>query len=413
MTKLKQIIIAFFIIVSLLTSACHRGLQEAAEAKPVVEVHVAKATTQAIADLVTAMGAIHPLEKASVGAKISAPIHRMAILKGKRVAEGEVIAELESRDLEAAKNEAAAALREAEFSLEKLTGGVQQTEIARAEAALRGANANLTAAKIAHARNQRLLAEGAIPQRELEASAARLTVAESEQRVAEQALRAQEQAVAIRDLQIARSRVEQARAKLAAAEAQRSYAVVRSPVAGVVTEQLFYEGETAQAGAPLVTVMKLDPVIVRANVAEADAKRLRVGAQAQITSDTGEVSGKVKLINPAVDQTNRTIEVWVEAANPGGRLAPGGFVRVAITAQNIGQALVVPVSAVQFAADKSEGTVSVVDNKSVAHTVKVGVGVRAGDVVEITSGLQEGQLVITEGNYALADGTQVKAVNQP
>ena len=212
---------------------------------------------------------------------------------------------------------------------------------------------------------------------------------------------------------MAQSRVEQARARLAAAEAQRSYATIRSPLAGVVAEQFLYEGETAQAGAPLVTVMKLDPVIVRANVAEAEAQRLQVGARVQVVGDTGPAAGKVKLISPAVDPTNRTQEVWAEVPNPNARLAPGGFVRVTITAQTIGQALTVPVSAVQFAAGKPEGTVSVVDDKSVAHAVTVGIGVRDGEVVAITSGLQEGQLVITEGNYALADGTQVHVVNPP
>ena len=290
---------------------------------------------------------------------------------------------------------------------------MQPTGLARAEATLRESSANLAAAQAAHERNQRLLTEGAIPKKEVEASAARLAVAEGEHRVAEQALLTQQQAVSMRDLQMAQSRVEQARARLGAAEAQRSYATIRSPIAGVVAEQLLYEGETAQAGTPLVTVIKIDPVIVRANVTEADAQRLRVGANVQVVGDTGPAAGKVTIISPAVDPTNRTREVWIEVANPNARLAPGGFVRVTITAQTIGQALTVPVSAVQFAAGKPEGTVSVVDDKSVAHSVTVGIGVREGDVVAITSGLQDGQLVITEGNYALADGTKVHAVNQP
>ena len=412
MRYLKPTILTFLLIILPLT-ACHRGEDAAVEEKPVVEVHVAKVTTRAVADLVVATGTIYPLEKAAVAAKIAAPIRRMAQLMGRQVAQGEVLAELESQDLEAAKNEAAAVLREAELAVERLSGGVQPTDLARAEATLREAAANLAAARAAHARNQRLLAEGAIPQKDVEASAARLAGAEGEHRVAEQALRAQRQAVSLRDLQMAQSRVEQARARLAAAEAQRSYATIRSPLAGVVAEQFLYEGETAQAGTPLVTVMKLDPVIIRANVAEAEAQRLQVGARVQVVGDTGPAAGKVKLISPAVDPTNRTQEVWAEVPNPNARLAPGGFVRVTITAQTIGQALTVPVSAVQFAAGKPEGTVSVVDDKSVAHAVTVGIGVRDGEVVAITSGLQEGQLVITEGNYALANGTQVHVVNPP
>src|SRR5207244_1201824 len=124
------------------------------------------------------------------------------------------------------------------------TGAVPAFVVARGEATRREAAANLAAARAAHARNQRLLAEGAIPQKDVEASAARLAGAEGEHRVAEQTLRAQRQAVSLRDLQMAQSRVEQARARLAAAEAQRSYATIRSPLAGVVAEQFLYEGET-------------------------------------------------------------------------------------------------------------------------------------------------------------------------
>src|SRR3989441_2583358 len=378
-----------FLLAILPLTACHRGEEAAVEERPVVEVHAAKVTTRPVADLVVATGTIYPLEKAAVAAKIAAPIRRMAQLMGRQVAQGEVLAELESQDLEAAKNEAAAVLREAELAVERLSGGVQPTDLARAEATLREPTANLAAARAAHARNQRLLAEGAIPQKEVEASTARLAGAEGEHRVAEQALRAQRQAVSLRDLQMAQSRVEQARARVAAAEAPRSYATIRSPLAGVVAEQFLYEGETAQAGAPLVTVMKLDPVIVWANVAEAEAQRLQVGAKVQVVGDTGPAAGKVKLISPAVDPTNRNQEVWAEVPNPNARLAPGGFVRVTITAQTIGQALTVPVSAVQFAAGAPRGNLSRQDAHDLARPATAGNWAGGGEGGGITSGLPQ------------------------
>src|SRR3989449_3232530 len=172
MRYLKPTIPTFLLIILPLT-ACHRGEDAAVEEKPVVEVHVAKVTTRAVADLVVATGTIYPLEKAAVAAKIAAPIRRMAQLMGRQVAQGEILAELESQDLEAAKNEAAAVLSEAELAVERLSGGVQPTDLARAEATLRAATANLAAARAAHARNQRLPAEGAIPHEDVEASAAR------------------------------------------------------------------------------------------------------------------------------------------------------------------------------------------------------------------------------------------------
>ena len=68
-----------------------------------------------------------------------------------------------------------------------------------------------------------------------------------------------------------------------------------------------------------------------------------------------------------------------------------------------------PASAVTLdASNANEGTVMVVDEKSVAHEHKVTVGIRAGDKLEITEGLQAGETVIIEGNYALPDGMKVE-----
>src|SRR5215831_20164167 len=94
-----------------------------AEVTPVVSVKVAKAEKGTIAAQVVAMGTIWPREKADVAAKISAQIKRMPLLKNKVVHAGEVIAELESRDLHAQRAEALAAVNEARANERSLVTG--------------------------------------------------------------------------------------------------------------------------------------------------------------------------------------------------------------------------------------------------------------------------------------------------
>jgi hypothetical protein len=90
-------------------------------------------------------------------------------------------------------------------------------------------------------------------------------------------------------------------------------------------------------------------------------------------------------------------------------LRPNGAAQVTAATLTKTNAIVVPIAAVTLdASNGNEGTVMVVDATSVAHEVKVVVGVRTPDKMEITEGLQGGETVVIEGNYALADGTKVE-----
>jgi multidrug efflux system membrane fusion protein len=105
------------------------------------------------------------------------------------------------------------------------------------------------------------------------------------------------------------------------------------------------------------------------------------------------------------------VEVWVVVPNPAGRLRANGVARVIISAQPVNNAVIVPTSAVTLdSTNANSGTVMVVDDKSIAHEVKVTIGIKAGGRTQITSGLNGGETVVTEGNYGLPDGTKVAIV---
>jgi len=379
---------------------------------PIVSVKVAKAEKDAIAAQIVAVGTIWPREKSDVGAKISAQIKAMALLKNKLVRAGEVIAVLESRDLQAQRAEAVAALNQERANERSVTTGTIPQTNAQDQKALRDARAKAATARATLERRQVLYEKGGISQKDLEASQLELTTAENELRLAEQTITLRATSLNPNDRALAAARVAQAQQHLATLDAQLSYATIRAPITGIVTDQFQYQGEFAAAGGKLVTIADISEVIVKAPFADTVAAELKVGDPAAILpTDTSseEMKGRITLLSRSSDPTNRTVEVWVTLANGSGKLRANGAAQVTISANSKTDAVVVPASAVTLdASNANEGTVMVVDAASVAHETKVTVGIRSKDKVEIASGLQGGETVVIEGNFSLADGTKVE-----
>jgi HlyD family secretion protein len=379
---------------------------------PIVSVKVAKAEKDNIAAQIVAVGTIWPREKSDVGAKISAQIKTMALLKNKLVRAGEVIAVLESRDLQAQRAEAVAALNQERANERSVTTGTIPQTNAQDQKALRDARAKANTARATLERRQVLYEKGGISKKDLESSQLDLVTAENELRLAEQTITLRATSLNPNDRALAAARVAQAQQHLATLDAQLSYATIRAPITGIVTDQFQYQGEFAAAGGKLVTIADISEVIVKAPFADTVAAELKVGDPAAVLpTDTSseEMKGRITLLSRSSDPTNRTVEVWVSLANGAGKLRANGAAQVTISANSKTDAVVVPASAVTLeASNADEGIVMVVDALSVAHETKVTVGIRTKDKMEITSGLQGGETVVFEGNFSLADGAKVE-----
>src|SRR5262249_44094930 len=238
------------------------------EANPTVSVKVAKAERGRIAATVTALGTIFPKEQATVSSKIASQIKSMAILKNKQVRAGEVLAVLETKDLHAQMAEAEGALQEARHSLEGLSLGTIPQTNAQDDKAIRDAQANLRTAKATYDRRVVLFSQGGISKKDVEASELAVTTAENDLRLAETAARLHKAAISPNDRAQAEAKVRQAQNHLANLAAQLSYADIRAPISGTVTDQFAFQGEYASPGAKLFTVMDLSEVIVKAPFAD-------------------------------------------------------------------------------------------------------------------------------------------------
>ncbi|HEY3104794.1 MAG TPA: efflux RND transporter periplasmic adaptor subunit [Pyrinomonadaceae bacterium] len=382
----------------------------------VVSVKVAKAEKGSIAAQVVAVGTIWPRDKADVAAKISAQIRKMALLKNKVVRAGEVIAVLESRDLLAQRAETVAALNQARAEERSLVTGTIPKTNAEDQKALLDARAKVNNTRATYERRRVLYERGGISKKDLEASELELTTAEDELRLEEQTVALRARSLNPNDRALAAAKVNEAQQHVANLDAQLSYATIRAPITGIVTDQFQYEGEFAASGAKLVTIADISTVIVKAPFSDTVAAQLKVGDAASVLptdASAEEMRGQISLLSRATDPTNRTVEVWVTLANGAGLLRANGAAQVTVFANSKNDAIIVPASAVTLeASNANEGTVMVVDAQNIAHETKVTIGIRTADKIEIVEGLQGGETVVIEGNYALPDGTKVEVAKE-
>jgi len=158
--------------------------------------------------------------------------------------------------------------------------------------------------------------------------------------------------------------------------------------------------------------MDISRVIARANVPQNQSASVRVGQPATITQvDTNQtVERKVTVVSPATDPNSTTIQVWVQAENPGEKLKPGTSVHVAIMTEIIKATPVVPIAAI-LPGEEGGTACLVITPDNIAHRRNVKLGVREGDKVQILNGVRPGEEVVIVGGVGLDDKAKVKVID--
>jgi HlyD family secretion protein len=389
-----------------------RGSSDEEAAQPIVSVRMAKAEIGAITQPLDLVGTITARQEATLSSKVSAQIAQMGLLKNRVVRRGDVLAVLESRDLTAQQSEAAAALREAQIGVANTSQGAIPLTNAQDVKAVRDAQGTLDNAHKTYERRKALYDEGGISKKDLESSQLDVTKAEDDLRLTEKSASLHQGTTNPSDLASAQSKARQAADRLAALTAQAGYATIRAPFDGVVSDQLLYQGDFANAGTKLLTIADTSTVIVKAPLSVDASMHVRAGDVATIQPDAlagVTLQGTVSLVGSAADPQSRAVELWIALPNPDGRLRPNSAARVTINSGSVANAIIVPTSAVTLdATNANSGTVMVVDAQSIAHEVKVTIGAHSRERTQITSGLRGGETVVIEGNYGLPDGTKVE-----
>ena len=378
----------------------------AAEGEAAAPVQVAAATRETLSQLVVADAVLFPLNQANLMPKLVSPVKRILVNRGDHVKAGQLIAELEARDLDAAVRETKGQYDQAQAAYQLVSGATVPEDRTRAQADVNSARQGLEAAKRLYDNRVILQKEGALAQKLVDDAKVALVQAQSQVDTASRRLESVQNVSEKQTLLSAQSQVAAAKAHYENAQAQASYAQVRSPINGVISDRSVYPGEMPASGSPLVSIVDISQVVARANIPVNEAAAIKVGRPATITGPGGDLQGKVTVVSPSVDAAATTIQVWVQAANKGELLKPGGSVRVSITSETVKNAVVVPKGAL-LNHDEGGEKVLVVGADSKVQERKVEVGIREGSKVQILKGVAAGESVVISGGLGVEDKAKV------
>ena len=188
-----------------------------------------------------------------------------------------------------------------------------------------------------------------------------------------------------------------------------------SPFNGYISKRYVSGNALVQANAPIVEVDDLSSTYLHVDLPSIYLEQVKIGDAVFIhfLSFPDDVfKGRIATINPRVSQETQTVTLVVSFPNRAQEIKDGMFAVVDIVSGTHKDTLIVPKGAILFDPDTGREYVMVVGQDSIARSVTVKTGYEEDNKIEILSGVGQGQTVITQGNYALADGTKVKVVKR-
>lgn len=323
-------------------------------------VKVYKVKKQRISEKLTYTATLEAWKRQAITPDISGKVARIYVNEGERVKQGQLLAELDTRSI--------------------------RLQLEQAEAALAMARANFEDASRNLERMERLYKEKAVSDQQYE-----------KVRLAFEAARAQK---------------EQAEAAVNLARHALDVSIMRAPFDGVIAAKNLEEGDVINpmmggfsATSAVLTLVDYSKIKVRFDVSPVDALRMARGQKVYLESfilPGQQFEGQVTVVNTSADPQTKKFRVEAVVNNPDLALKPGTFGRVILEVSTRENSLAVPQKAIL-----EDSYVLVVEgNKAVRRAVTT--GLKNTDLIEITSGLNEGDLVIVEGNFGLMDGSPVE-----
>ena len=341
--------------------ACKGGSAEPADSSAAATTigveNIAVVTTGTLQSGPTVAGAIAPEREASIRAQVGGSVLQTMADQGQAVRAGQTLARIEA-------------------------GGLQDSFLS-ARAAVTSASNSADVARRELERSQKLLAAGAIAERDME--------------------QARRSAIA------ANAALADARARLSTAQKQVSNTVVTSPINGVVSERAASAGDVVQPGAALFTVVDPRSMRLEGSVPAEQLNQVRVGAPVSFTVNgyPGRTfAGRVTRVNPTADPATRQVRIMISIPNAEGRLV-GGLFATGRLASESKTGMVVPGTAV----DSRSTTPAVFRIKGgKVERVPVQLGIRddAAERIEIQSGVQPGDTLLLGAAQGITPGTIVK-----
>ena len=346
---------------------------------------------------------VNPL-RVEIGSQITGTVARIPVAEGQTVNAGQVLIELEADEVRAQVEQARAGLAQAEARLRQL----RETTLPSSEQGLRQAQANLVNARSQYQRTRELQDQGFVGPAQLDDAKRNLDVAESQLRAAQ--LQVEDNRLQGNAYRLASMAVDQARAALQTAQANLDHTVIKAPAQGTLIDRNVERGDVVTAGKALMVLSPAGTTQLVVQIDEKNLSLLAVGQPALASADAypkDTFAAELVYINPGVDPQRGSIEVKLDVRSPPQYLRQDMTVSVDIEVARHADTLVLPSDAVRDATGPHPWVLRVADHH--AWRVPVKLGIRGDSRVEITAGLEAGDLVVAGGSIVIADGGRVRA----
>jgi membrane fusion protein, multidrug efflux system len=366
------------------------------EDKSARQVKTATVAETPFGETVTANGTLAAYDQTTVSVKVPGRVRTISVDLGSVVSQGQVIAQVDSQDYILRVQQAEASLAQARARLGLAPEGTDDRIDPEQTATVRQARAVLDEARYNRDRAARLVEQGVIAKAEFDAATATFKVAEGRYQDAYEEIRNRQGILA------------QRRSELALARQQLKDTSVVAPINGIVQEKRTSVGEYLAAGAPVVNIVKMDPLRLRAEVPERESHAVHTGQDVRVTveGDPTVFLGKIMRLSPVIAEQNRMLVVEADVRN-NGKLRPGSFAHAEIVTNDAKMAVTVPNNAIVTFAG-IEKVIVVQNGKALEKPITT--GRRSTDFTEIVAGINVGEKVIVDpGN--LQSGQAVEVVD--
>jgi len=366
----------------------------AGDSKAARQVKTAKVEQTPFGEAVTVNGTLAAYDQTTASVKVPGRLRTITVDLGSVVRRGQVIAQVEPQDYNLRIQQAEAALAQARARVGLSADGKDDKVNPEQTGTVRQAKALLDEARVSRDRAAKLVEQGIIPRSEFDTVDSNYKVAVS---------RYQD---AIEEIRNRQALLAQRRSELSLARQQLADTNVSAPMDGIVQEKRASVGEYLAAGAPVVDIVRMDPLRLRAEVPERDAHNVRSGQNVRVTidGDNNVYLGQVMRLSPVIAQQTRMLMVEADVRN-NGRLRPGAFAHAEIVTNDARMAVTVPNNAIVTFAG-IEKVIVVQNGKALEKAVTT--GRRSGEWTEIVAGLNVGdQVVVDPGNLQSGQAVEV------
>ena len=381
--------------------ACKSGYQGSAqqarpgENKSARQVKTARVEETPFGETVTANGTLAAFDQSTASVKVAGRLNSISVDLGSVVRQGQVIAQLEPNDYKLRVQQSEAALGQARARLGLSPDGTDDKVSLEQTGTVRQAKAQLEEARLSRERSVRLVEQGIVAKADFDSADATYKVAQSRYQDALEEIRNRQALLA------------QRRSELALARQQLTDTTVKAPIDGIVQLKRASVGEFLAAGAPLVDIVRMNPLRLQAQVPERDAATVRFGQNVRVSVDgnTRVYVGQIRRLSPVIAQESRMLMVEADVPNDG-NLRPGSFAKAEIVTNDAKMAVTVPNNAIVTFAG-IEKVIVIQNGKALEKPITT--GRRGGEWTEILAGVNVGdQVIVDPGN--LQSGMAVEVV---